>query len=242
MSEHKWETQRRPKDFWDQNMASKHVFLFGNMFPARCKKINPERFLLRPIFCTKFDPKHDACVPKIHPKMYHFWQEFSTPKHGENKAISLFGFQTQVFYCVKNTTVYSCGNLDAKRYHFKSTKRGQKGYRFQRMFQGGLTIAQRERHVWMLCFWSKNPSAAAVRCVFDHPFDRCTAAQLVLLPIVGISIICWGYFAAAAVRCRVTAASPTLSSRRPTVRQPHDIVYSHQIKQNLDLGQDVSWE
>jgi hypothetical protein len=51
--------QRRLKDFWDQNMTSKHVFLFGNMFPARCK-INPKRFLLGPIFYTKFDPKHDA--------------------------------------------------------------------------------------------------------------------------------------------------------------------------------------
>jgi hypothetical protein len=52
-------TPRRPKEFWDQNMASKHVSPFGNMFPARFK-IDPKRFPLRPSFSTKFDPKHDA--------------------------------------------------------------------------------------------------------------------------------------------------------------------------------------
>jgi hypothetical protein len=96
-----------------------------------------------------------------------FDKSFRRQTRERTKQISLLGSQTQFFSCVENTTknnVYSCWNLDAKRYHFKSTKRGQKSHRFQLMFQRGLKIGQRERHVWMLCFWSKNPSATAVVC------------------------------------------------------------------------------
>jgi hypothetical protein len=60
-----------------------------------------------------------------------------------------------LFSWVKNTTknnAYSCWNLDAKRYHFKTTKRGQKSNRFRLIFPGDLKISQRERHVWMSCF------------------------------------------------------------------------------------------
>jgi hypothetical protein len=49
-------------------------------------------------------------------------------------------------------------------------KRGQKSHRFQLMCQGSLKIGQRERHVWMRCFWSKNPSATAVcKILGPHP-------------------------------------------------------------------------
>jgi hypothetical protein len=69
---------------------------------------------------------------------------------------------------VKNTiknNVYSCENLDAKRYHLKTTKRGQKSYRVQLMFLGGLKI------------WPKGETCLDVMFLVQKSFGTAVAAE-----------------------------------------------------------------
>jgi hypothetical protein len=65
-------SQQRPKDFWDQNMASKHVFLFGNKFHREVISIPKYSFL--GLFSTPISTPNmtSICVAEIHPKMDYF--------------------------------------------------------------------------------------------------------------------------------------------------------------------------
>jgi hypothetical protein len=60
--------------------------------------------------------------------------------------------------CVQSTTknnIYSCWNLGTRRYHFKSTKRGQKSHRFRLIFQGARKLAK-ERDVFRCHVFTTN--------------------------------------------------------------------------------------
>jgi hypothetical protein len=149
---------------WDPNTAEAEGFLgpkhgiqtcllFENMSPARCK-INSKRFLLRPTFYTKSDPKHDAYLrPKNTYKNVSFLTRVFDAETGrEQSKFRCLGPKPRSFLAWKMPLkiMYIPAGISFQEY-----ERGQKSYRFQLMFQGGLKTGQRERHVWMSCFWSQ---------------------------------------------------------------------------------------